>query len=309
MDSDRKLRRMLDESKAMPNEYKCLSNVEVRIEENPNRPINIPSNSTVEIWKCSHCSAEFRSKKLKLNHEANQHANDSLFESTILIHDDDSDSDDNILPNITEVDVEVDENELNPLDQEPEMDLGLYLMEKNSQISNFDPLDENNASDSLLVPMEVYPPSIEFKISNDINNKWSCRICSKSFRTRDLLREHHRLHMAEKRHSKSSPKPSPKNNQKPSPSKVLKRSSDIVGPSVEKSTESYMAKPPISRWECQTCFLNFQTRDLLREHRRLRCGKDKSREVKKVSSSQQSKKRNFKQEIVEYKDETCDNFY
>lgn len=227
--------------------------------------LNSPSNSGRKRWKCSHCSAQFRTKKLKLKHEGERHPTNSLNEPSILIHDDDSDNDS--FPNITEVNVDFDQNEMKFADQEPEMDLGLYLVQKHHQIGSFDPLEVNNASNLMLTSTNVGSHST-VKDLDDINNKWKCRVCSQKFRTRDLLREHNHLHVG----VKMVPKPTIKVEK---PIKVEKVNVVIE---VEKNPNEN------SRWQCQTCCLKFETRELMRVHRRTHSFKKKpvGSEVKAV---------------------------
>lgn len=250
-------------------------------------------------WKCDHCSATFRTKKLKLKHEGEQHhlevnnsGNSSMLpmkvyplasdvritdEPSILIHDDDSDNDGFFFPNITEVNVDIDENEF--ADQEPEMDLGLYMLEKHNQINGFDPLEVNNSSSSLLIPMTVYPSVLKNEVIDDFNSKWKCRVCKEKFRTRDLLREHNHLHMASKR----SPIPSPKQVMKIEKINFMKNDNADTA-SDKKPVVDKKPKDPNRRWQCKTCLLVFETRELLRIHRRNYYAKKETSEVKEDRS-------------------------
>lgn len=276
------------------------------------RSLAKPNENAQKVWKCAHCSAGFRTKTLKLKHEGEQHplevnnsSNNSVMtpmnvyppvskvrianEPSILIHDDDSDNDDAFFPNIAEVNIDVDdENEIVFADQEPEMDLGLYMLQKHSQISGFDPLEVNNSNNSLLIPMHVYPSASKDEIIDDFNSKWKCRVCSGKFRTRDLLREHNHVHMVEKRNVKPCPKPNPKPSPKPSPKqltkiKVKKFDNVTDGTASDKKPvvdDEVVLQDPKSRWQCKTCSLFFETRELLRIHRRNYFAKSESTEVK-----------------------------
>lgn len=240
IESERKLRNLIDQSEDGANEHENLLNVEVNIEEVEStlKTLLGTSGSSESLWKCNLCLSSFASRtqyrdhrrlhcsKLKLKHEEEEH-NVVLKEPAISIHD----SDDSFLPNISGVGDNEDQNEFNLAKQEPEIDLGLYLIEKHNEISSFDPLEVNDSNNSLLVPI------------NDINFKWKCRVCSEKFRTRDLLREHNHLHS-------SRPKPKPK--------------------PVKKAVEAFVADR-ISRWQCKTCLSKFGTRELLRIHRRANC--------------------------------------
>lgn len=293
IESERKLRNLIDQSEDDANEHENLLNVEVNIEEaesslqtmldssaslesrwkcnlclssfasrsqyrDHRRLHRSTAGSDVECsmkttkesgkWKCAHCPAEFRMNKMKLKHEEEQH-NVALNEPLISIND----SDDSFLPNISGVGDDEVQNEFNLAEEEPEMDLGLYLIDKHSEISNFDPLEISNYNNSLLVPI------------ND-NFKWQCRVCPEKFRTRDLLREHNHLH---------APRPKPK----PKPVKKIVEDADRI-----------------SRWQCKTCKIKFGTRELLRIHRRTNCTSNESTEAnepeddKEMQVSQSSKK-------------------
>ncbi|KAJ6640734.1 hypothetical protein Bhyg_05666, partial [Pseudolycoriella hygida] len=153
----------------------------------------------------------------------------SWSEPAIVIHDDDS-GDEFIVPTITEVNVEINVDQTDfKLDAGPEPDLGLYLTEKQTEICGFDPLDEDNSNDSLLVPMDM-KRSPRKTYTGDLNKKWTCRICSESFRTRDLLREHNHIHMAMKQNSKllakSEPSLEPKV-KKVKPSSIVKKEKEL----------------------------------------------------------------------------------
>lgn len=269
------------------------------------RSLKKPNENGQKVWKCVHCSAEFRTKTLKLKHEGEQHplevnnSSNSLMtpmnvyppvskvritnEPSILIHDDDSDNDDSFFPNIAEVNIDVDENEIVFADQEPEIDLGLYMLQKHSQISGFDPLEVNNSNNSLLIPMHVYPSASKDEIIDDFNSKWKCRVCSEKFRTRDLLREHNHVHMVAKRNEKPSPKPSPKQLTK---IKVKKFDNVTDGTASDKIqvVDDEVLQDPKSRWQCKTCSLFFETRELLRIHRRSYFAKSESTDVKEEQS-------------------------
>ncbi|KAG4066211.1 hypothetical protein HA402_000435 [Bradysia odoriphaga] len=205
-------------------------------------------------WKCDYCPAEFGTNKLKLKHEGDEHLSDnmSFHEPAILIEDDDS----AISTVKTELDIDTDQNEFPYIDQEPELDLGLYLIEKHSQINSLDPLEINNFTDSLLMPLDALDTtqnSLETANTNNDDSKWKCRLCTAGFRTRELLREHNHLHMASKR-------------LKPVVTKVEK----IKVEKVQKVShvKPFTNEPNVPKWQCKTCMLSFETRELLRIHRR-----------------------------------------
>lgn len=298
IESERKLLKMLDQSEQEPSQYESLLDVEVTVDESANAlRTYLPSKTTDSRWKCNLCSAsfvtrsqyyehkrlhckkakyssvvkkaehsptiknvrqnrwkcdycpvEFGTNKLKLKHEKDEHLDRiSFHEPSILIEDDDSASE----ALVSSVKAEAIDNYQNDqyIDQEPEVDLGLYLIGKHSQMNSFDPLEINSLNDSLLIPMNSTNNSSETGSANDVNSKWKCRICTESFRTRDLLREHNQLHMALKR-----PKPEVKKVEKVKVEKVQ------VKPPKDESN------PP--KWQCKACMLIFDTRELLRIHRR-----------------------------------------
>ncbi|XP_037045360.1 zinc finger protein 260-like [Bradysia coprophila] len=202
-------------------------------------------------WKCNYCPAEFGTNTLKLKHEGDEHSSDNLsfHEPAILIEDNDS-----VISTIkTELNIDTDENEFPYIDQEPEVDLGLYLIEKHSQINSLDPLEINNFTDSLLMPLDETQNSPETGNNNNANSKWKCRLCTAGFRTRELLREHNHLHMASRQ-------------QKPMVAKVEKIKVEKV-PKVS-HVKPFTNESNAPRWQCKTCMLSFDTRELLRIHRR-----------------------------------------
>lgn len=338
LESEGKLHKMLGESKDEPHDYQNMFNVEVNIDETgstldttvvavapESRWKCVPCAATFATrdqyyghrrlhhprvaWRCAQCPAAFRTKKLKSRHEAELHppavdvTNSKVKptdESSIVIHDDDSDTDDLLFPTITEVNVEVDENAFG--NQEPdELDLGLYMLEKHNQISGFDPLDVNHSNSAALNPIV---PILRVKTADDINNKWKCRTCSGRFRTRDLLREHNHMHMEEKRSQKLILKPIPKPIQTSTPKpiltsapkptttpaktiekvKVVHDNASNKKPLVDKVTNN-----PTTRWQCKTCSQFYETRELLRIHRRTYFAKkESSTEVKPGQKKEES---------------------
>lgn len=195
-----------------------------------------------KLWKCDECPAELSSKKLKLKHESEQHSNYIPFiEPAIHIHDEDDDY------------VDPHENLLTPMNghdddivEEPEIDVNYSCsMEKPIQISGYDPLEDNDSNDSLLMPM------------NDVSSKWKCRICFESFRTRDHLRDHNHIHMAQKAHMRE----------------LTRREKQKKGHNAISERLVVWGGDILTKWQCQTCGTPFQKRDLLRAHRRTSCSK------------------------------------
>lgn len=117
-----------------------------------------PNENGKNSWKCGHCSCEFRTRQLKYLHEQTYHKNVSLTEPSRVIKIDSDDESANETNNFHFADISqvvddpLDQNEFkfDCSDSEMTTDLGLYLMEKHSQISCFDPLDANNSTGSLL---------------------------------------------------------------------------------------------------------------------------------------------------------------
>lgn len=234
-------------------------------------------------WKCVYCPAEFGTNELKLKHECDEHLDNTLFhEPAVLIEDNDSvvtsikkephiDSDteqnEDFNSSITS-NIDNDQSEFRyDNDCKPEVDLGLYLIEKHSQITSLDPLDINSFNDSLLTPLSMATSTPKYETFANTNSKWKCRLCTESFRTRDLLRVHNQHHMALK----------------------------LAKPPVEKVKAEKVEKvrikiPPtdefnIPKWQCKACMVIFDTRELLRIHRRASVGRNEKTGLREMQCS------------------------